>query len=94
MESDMPNFRQMTTVEVDTMLEKKTKDDAGQRKAIAAMYRETLQSYERGAWVEVTLDPDDKRDTVKLRLKRAATALGLHLDFKRTRGERLRFQIQ
>jgi hypothetical protein len=90
----MPLFRQMTPVEVDTMLEKKSKDEAGQRKAIAAMYRETLQGYEPGAWVEVTLEPGDKRDTVKLRLKRAAASLGLHLDFKRTRGERLRFQIQ
>jgi hypothetical protein len=90
----MPQFREMTPVEVDTMLEKKAKDEAGQRKAIAALYRETLQSYEPGAWVEVTLEPGDKRDTVKLRLKRAAASLGLHLDFKRTRGERLRFQIQ
>ena len=90
----MPKFTRLTEEQVDALQPKRAKGVASQRKAIADSYRENLKSFQRGEWVEVTLDPGDKRDTVKNRLKSAAGALGVELDFKRTRGDKLRFQIK
>ncbi len=90
----MAQFRRMEEDEVAAMQPRPRKEGSDRRKTIAQNYRASLQSYGPGDWVEVNLDPDDNRDTVKARLKRAADALGLKLMFKRTRGERLRFQIQ
>ena len=90
----MPKFARMTEDQIDALQSKRAKGVASQRKAIADNYRENLKSFQRGDWVEVTLDPEDRRDTVKNRLKSAAEALGVELDFKRTRGEKLRFQIK
>lgn len=90
----MAQFRQMTDEELAALEPRKPKGVSSQRKNIAEAYRNNLKGYKSGDWIEVTLDPGDKRDTVKNRLKRAADALGLKLDFKRTRGERLRFQIK
>jgi hypothetical protein len=88
----MPQFRQLTQEEVE-QTRSKTKRNGNERRQIAEAYRNNLTQYGPGDWVEVTLDDGEKRDTVKLRLKRAATDLGFKLDFKRTRGDRLRFQV-
>ncbi len=90
----MVKFRAMTKQEVDDMQQARNKGVSDQRKALAEAYRDELSQYNAGDWVEVTLDADEKRDTVKNRLKRAARALGVDIEFKRTRGDRLRFQIK
>lgn len=90
----MAQFRRMEDEEVAALQPRPRKQGGDRRKVIAQGYRESLQSYASGDWVEVNLDPDDNRDTVKARLKRAADAMGIKLMFKRTRGEKLRFQIQ
>ena len=90
----MAQFRLLEKDEVAAMQPRARKEGGDRRKLIAQTYRAHLQSYEPGDWVEVNLDPDDNRDTVKARLKQAAEVLGIKLAFKRTRGERLRFQIQ
>ena len=56
-------------------------------------YLRYLEPFRKGAFVEVTLRPGEKKQTERLRLKRAADDLGLTLVFKRTQGK-LRFQIK
>ena len=90
----MAQFRRMADEEIAALQPPRRKGGGDQRKAIADAYRANLRDYKAGDWVEVNLDAEDKRDTVKARLKRAADTLGIRLDFKRTRGERLRFQIK
>lgn len=90
----MAKFRAMSKQEVDDMQQPRNKGVSDQRKALAEAYRNELDQYKPGDWVEVTLDPGEKRDTVKNRLKRAARARGVKIEFKRTRGDRLRFQIK
>ena len=90
----MAQFRRLTQEDIAAIQPRRRKGVSEQRKATAETYRDNLRQYQAGDWVEVTLEPEDKRDTVKARLKRAAQALDMQLDFKRTRGERLRFQIK
>ncbi|MFN8471274.1 MAG: hypothetical protein U0822_03565 [Anaerolineae bacterium] len=90
----MAKFRALTKDEVDEMQQPRNKGVSDQRKALAEAYRTELSQYRPGDWVEVTLDAGEKRDTVKNRLKRAARARGVDIEFKRTRGDRLRFQIK
>lgn len=90
----MAHFRALTKTEVDEMQQPRNKGVSDQRKALAEAYRDELSQYKPGDWVEVTLDSGEKRDTVKNRLKRAARARGVEIEFKRTRGDRLRFQIK
>ena len=90
----MAQFRALSQQEVDEMQKPRTKGVSDQRRALAEVYRNELAQYKSGDWVEVSPDPGEKRDTVKNRLKRAARARGLDIEFKRTRGDRLRFQIK
>lgn len=90
----MAQFTKMTDEEVALLQARRQKAGGDQRKVTAETYRSNLAQFKSGDWVEVTLDAADKRETVKSRLKRAADTLGVQLEFKRTRGDRLRFQIK
>ena len=52
-----------------------------------------LSEYEVGDYGEATLDGDEKRLTVRNRLKAAAGRRNIGLDFKRTQGSIIRFKV-
>lgn len=85
----MPTVRKLSQDEVRT-IETKTK---GLRRVIEEEYDTFLQGYSAGDYGEAQLGEDENRITVRNRLKAAATRAGMNLDFKRTKGPTLRFQV-
>jgi len=85
----MPQLRKLTSEEVQTLEYKPT----GQRKLIEEQYDTILSDYAVGEYGEAALEPDEKRLTVRNRLRAAALRRGLEIDFRRTNGDFIRFQI-
>jgi len=85
----MPQMRKLTPAEVQTLEYKPT----GQRKLIEAQYDAILSDYAAGEYGEAALEPDEKRLTVRNRLRAAAVRRGLEIDFRRTNGDFIRFQV-
>src|SRR5215207_6922691 len=85
----MPQMRKLTPAEVQTLEYKPT----GQRKLIEEQYDAILSEYAAGEYGEAALDPDEKRLTVRNRLRAAALRRGLDIDFRRTNGDFIRFQV-
>jgi hypothetical protein len=88
----MPAVRKLTQDEVST-IERKT---LGTRKATEVEYDRHLAEFAPGDYGEVGLNQDEKRLTVRNRLKAAATRHDppLALVFQRTRGDVLRFRVE
>ena len=85
----MPTVRKLSSEEV-RALENRGK---GQRKLVEEQYDAFLGEYDVGDYGEADLASDEKRLTVRNRLKAAAKRRGLSVDFKRTQGSTLRFRI-
>jgi predicted Rossmann fold nucleotide-binding protein DprA/Smf involved in DNA uptake len=85
----MPQIRKLSPAEVET-LDYKPK---GQRKLIEEQYDAILSEYATGEYGEALLEPQENRLTVRNRLLAAAGRRGLGINFRRTSGELLRFQI-
>jgi hypothetical protein len=85
----MPQVRKLTPAEVQTLEYKPT----GQRKLIEQQYDTILSDYAAGEYGEAALEPDEKRLTVRNRLRAAAVRRGLEIDFRRTNGDFIRFQV-
>jgi len=85
----MPHIRKLTPAEVQTLEYKPT----GQRKLIEQQYDAILGDYAAGEYGEAALEPDENRLTVRNRLRAAAVRRGLGIDFRRTNGDFIRFQI-
>lgn len=85
----MPKVRKLTKEEA-FLLENKGK---GVRTLIAAEYDRFLEDYELGDYGEVELEPEDKRTTVRSRLRSAAKRRGFDILFFRTRGSVIPFKI-
>jgi hypothetical protein len=85
----MPTVRKLTSDEVRS-IENRGK---GLRKLIEEEYDSFLGDYAVGDYGEADLSDDEKRLTVRNRLKAAARRRGLSVDFKRTQGSILRFRI-
>ena len=87
----MPAVRKLDIAEVQT-LERKS---LGLRKAIATEYDRYLADFAPGDYGEVRLDTDEKRLTVRNRLKAAAERHdpALALVFQRVRGDDIRFKV-
>ena len=85
----MPQIRKLTPAEVQTLEYKPT----GQRKLIEEQYDAILSDYAAGEYGEAALEPDENRLTVRNRLRAAAVRRGLGIDFRRTNGDFIRFQI-
>jgi hypothetical protein len=85
----MPQIRKLTPAEIQTLEYKPT----GQRKLIEAQYDAVLSDYAVGEYGEAALEPDEKRLTVRNRLRAAAARRGLGIDFRRTNGDFIRFQV-
>ena len=85
----MPTVRKLSSDEVRT-IENRGK---GLRKLIEEEYDTFLGEYGVGDYGEADLADNEKRLTVRNRLKAAARRRGLSVDFKRTQGSVLRFKI-
>jgi hypothetical protein len=85
----MPQVRKLTPEEV-YALENKGK---GQRKITEELYDTILADYAVGDYGEAVLDESDNRLTVRNRLKAAAKRRGVSVDFRRTSGDLIRFQV-
>jgi hypothetical protein len=85
----MPQLRKLTPAEVQTLEYK----PSGQRKLIEEQYDTILSDYAIGEYGEAALEPDEKRLTVRNRLRAAAVRRGLDINFRRTNGDFIRFQV-
>ena len=85
----MPQVRKLTPAEVQTLEYK----PIGQRKMIEEQYDAILSDYAAGEYGEAALDPDENRLTVRNRLRAAAARQGLGINFRRTNGDFIRFQV-
>jgi hypothetical protein len=85
----MPTVRKLSPEEVQT-IEYKGK---GVRKLTEEQYDSFLADYELGDYGEAELDAEEKRLTVRNRLKAAAGRRGLYLHFNRTTGNVVRFKV-
>lgn len=87
----MPNFRKLTPEEV------KAIENHGKslRKMIEEEYDSILSEYQAGEYGEAELDPNEKRLTVRNRLRAAALRRGLGIEFHRgpRNSGRLRFLV-
>jgi hypothetical protein len=88
----MPQVRKLRDEEIRT-IERKT---LGQRRATEIEYDRLLADFSPGDYGEATLHDDEKRLTVRNRLKAAASRHDppLAIAFQRTRGETLRFSVE
>jgi hypothetical protein len=91
-EPGMPEFKKLTNDEVKAIKAKKEAKGPSRRAQVRQQYREYLSQFKPGDWVEVTPGKDEKRQTVKNRLNRAAEDLGYVLRYDRTRGV-IRFEV-
>jgi hypothetical protein len=85
----MPQVRKLDPEEVKAYQDK----GKGLRKLTEEQYDAILADYEVGEYGEATLDEGENRLTVRNRFKAAATRRGVGIDFRRTTGDLLRFQI-
>lgn len=85
----MPHVRKLTAEEVRD-IEGRIK---GQRKLVEEEYDAFLQDYNIGDYGEAKLEPNEKRITVRNRLRAAAHRRNVGLEFRRTRGNMLRFKV-
>ena len=85
----MPQVRKLDPEEVKAYQDK----GKGQRKLIEEQYDAIFADYEVGEYGEAILDEGENRLTVRNRMKAAATRRGIGIEFRRTSGDLLRFQI-
>jgi hypothetical protein len=85
----MPHVRKLAPEEIQAF-ENKGK---GPRKLVEEQYNAILSDYATGEYGEALLEPEDNRLTVRNRLLAAAKRRGLGINFRRTSGDLLRFQI-
>lgn len=85
----MPNIRKLSPAEVQAIEGKQP----GQRTLVEAAYDALLQEYNVGDLVEAELESGEKRITVRNRLRAAAARRNVGLEFRRMRGDVLRFKV-
>lgn len=66
---------------------------SGQRAMIRDEYKSYLKNLKTGEGGQLHIEEDEKKVTIKNRLKRAAEELDITLEFKRTGAEMVRFQV-
>src|SRR5690242_17621264 len=89
METQMPQVRKLAPEEVQAIQNKGVR----QRKLTEQLYDSILADYDVGDYGEATLDEGENRLTVRNRMKAAATRRGIGLEFRRTQGDLIRFQV-
>ncbi len=87
----MPKLTKLSNEEVEAM--KRKKSGQNERERTRQQYVTYLKNFNPGDWVAVELEGEEKRQTIKNRLKNAAKELGYNLNFIRTRNG-LKFEVQ
>lgn len=83
----MPTFEKLSEDDVNDILEAKSRGRGkSQRERILEQYMDQLKGLEVGEGLSVQLEKGDNRQTVKNRLRRAASRLGYEIEFIRSRG--------
>lgn len=91
----MVEFRKLSEHEVEGLRERRrTRSGPSQRALIRGEYTGYLKTLKRGDWGELTLEDGENRNTVRARLHRAATHAGMKLEFKRSRGNTMHFEVK
>src|SRR5215217_5512046 len=85
----MPQVRKLEPEEIKAYQDK----GKGTRKLTEELYDAILADYEVGEYGEATLDEGENRLTVRNRMKAAASRRGFGINFRRTTGDLLRFQV-
>jgi len=85
----MPQVRKLAPEEVQTIQDK----GKGERKLTEELYDSILSEYEIGEYGEAVLDGGENRLTVRNRMKAAAGRRSIGINFRRTTGDLIRFQI-
>jgi hypothetical protein len=85
----MPTIYKLSPEEVRSELDK----GKSQRQIVIEQYDAMLEGFAPHDWGEVKLDSDEKRATVRNRLKSAAQRRGLAIRFKRGQGDSMRFEV-
>jgi hypothetical protein len=85
----MPQVRKLAPEEIQEIQNK----GKGQRKIVEEQYDAILSDYAVGDYGEAVLDEGENRLTVRNRMKAAAMRRGIGVEFRRTQGDLLRFQI-
>src|SRR5215210_1179785 len=85
----MPQVRKLDPEEVKAYQDK----GKGLRKLTEEQYDAILADFEVGEYGKATLEPDENRLTVRNRFKAAAGRRSLGINFRRTTGDFIRFQI-
>jgi hypothetical protein len=85
----MPQVRKLDPEEVKAYQDK----GKGQRKLVEEQYDAIFADYEVGEYGEAVLDEGENRLTVRNRMKAAASRRGIGINFRRTQGDLLRFQM-
>jgi hypothetical protein len=85
----MPQVRKLAPEEVQIIQNK----GKGTRKLVEEQYDAIIGEYAAGEYGEATLEPDENRLTIRNRLKAAAGRRNLGINFKRTTGDLIRFQV-
>ena len=85
----MPQVRKLDPEEVKAYQDK----GKGQRKLVEEQYDAILADYVVGEYGEATLDEGENRLTVRNRLKAAAGRKSVGINFRRTTGDFIRFQV-
>lgn len=83
----MPSFEPLSKKEVSDILEDKHRGrPKSQREQVLEMFMEQLRPLEIGEGLVIKIEKNENRQTVKNRLKRAASRLGYKIEFIRSRG--------
>lgn len=91
----MVNFRKLADNEVEKLEERRRKRTGpSKRELIREEYRGYVKSLKPGDWGEIKLGEDDNRNTIRARLHRAAEDVGVELEFKRSRGDVMHFEVK
>lgn len=86
----MPNFRKLTAEDLNTT----HSTISGERARVRDEYRSYLRGLKPGEGGELQLADNEKKITVKNRIKRAAAELTLDIEFKRSGDDLVRFRIR
>lgn len=93
-ESDMVRFRKLDPQEIDKLFEKPRQSNvASERARIKEEYKGYLSQLAIGEGGELILGENERKLTVRNRLNRAAEELGVRLEYKRSRGNVIRFRV-
>lgn len=90
----MAEFRKLPDEEIEKLRERRrSRTGPSKRQLIRDQYLGYVEPLKPGDWGELTLEEGENRNTVRARLHRAAGEAGVRLEFKRSRGDVMHFEV-